>query len=70
MRSEDPKEHSLSFKHRSNIAQMTDANEKNKLDELSDNVISVPKKRWKILSDVGIKNNMMHSMDDMGSYAA
>ena len=41
---------------------MTDVNQKNKLDELSDNVISVPKKRWKILSDVGIKNNMMHSM--------
>lgn len=37
---------------------MTPANKTGKINKLSEDVISVPKKRWKILADVSIKNKL------------
>ena len=37
---------------------MTPANKTDKINKLSEDVISVPKKRWKILADVSIKNKL------------
>ena len=39
---------------------MTPVNKTDKIEKLSADIISVPKKRWKILSDVSVKNNEMH----------